>query len=36
MKLKDIYRRAIEIGIRNDWRGKECTDAILERAKAIG
>lgn len=33
MKLHELYRTAVQVGIANDWRGPECIDAILEKAK---
>jgi len=33
MTLREFYERAVQIGIENDWRGKDCIDQILARAK---
>ena len=33
MTLQEIYEKAIEVGLANDWRGKACIDGILERAR---
>lgn len=34
MKLYELYRKAIEIGMRIDWRPKGAIDSILRQAKA--
>lgn len=34
MKLRDLYRHAVEIGMAHDWRGREALDGVLERARA--
>lgn len=34
MKIKTLYRRAVQIGTAHDWRGRECLDAILGKAGA--
>jgi hypothetical protein len=31
--IRDIYRKAVEIGMGIDWRGQECLDAIFSKAK---
>lgn len=33
MKLGELYRKAIETGIANEWRGQECIDAIFAKAR---
>ena len=33
MTLNEIYHKSIEVGIANDWRGRDAVDAILDKAR---